>query len=85
MEVPPRTQKVNWDVAIDSPNRRIGIDIIVRDHEGCVIVARSTTGYSGGLVALQSVGFNQDLGLQQTVLEGNAIQIVNGVKANKRN
>jgi hypothetical protein len=45
MEVPPRTQKVNWDVAIDSPNRRIGIDIIVRDHEGCVIVARSTTNF----------------------------------------
>lgn len=83
---------MNWDVAIDSPNRRIGIGIIMWDHEGCVNVARSITNFvivepviAEALSALQTVGFNRDLGLQQTVLEGDAIQIVNGVKANERN
>jgi hypothetical protein len=35
--------KVNWNVAIDSTNRRIGVGIIVRDYKGQVSVTRSKT------------------------------------------
>jgi hypothetical protein len=35
--------KVNWNAAIDKINKRIGIGIIVQDHEGVVLAAGSTT------------------------------------------
>lgn len=36
--------KINWDVAVDKGSGRIGIGIIiVRDHEGIVLAARSMT------------------------------------------
>jgi hypothetical protein len=41
--LPQEMYKVNWDMAIDSTNRRKGIDIIVRDNVGMVNAARSLT------------------------------------------
>jgi hypothetical protein len=35
--------KVNWDAAIDKTKERIGIGIIVQDHEGAVLASCSTT------------------------------------------
>lgn len=36
-------QKVNWDVAIDKVNGHMGMGVIVQDHEGHVLVAKSFT------------------------------------------
>jgi hypothetical protein len=46
LEGPPSigTYKVNWDVVVDTKHEWIGIGIIVRDYEGIVLAARSTTG-----------------------------------------
>jgi hypothetical protein len=35
--------KVNWDAAVDKKNGHIGLGIVVRDYEGVVLAARSTT------------------------------------------
>jgi hypothetical protein len=40
---PAGLQKVNWDVAVDNNNGRLGMRIIVRDHGGFVLTARSLT------------------------------------------
>lgn len=34
---------INWDAAIDSSYRRIGLGVIIRDCEGQVIAAKSQT------------------------------------------
>lgn len=89
---PPGTEKVNWNVAIDSLNGRIGIGIIVLDHEECIIVARSITNFvivepiiTEALAALREMELTRDLWLQRILLEGDMIQIMNVVKANVRN
>lgn len=33
---------MNWDVTLDTVNRRISICVIMRDHEGCALAAKST-------------------------------------------
>lgn len=38
-----RRYKVNWDVALDSHNKRMGIGVIVRDYKGRATVAQSKT------------------------------------------
>jgi hypothetical protein len=42
-KTPTAMIKVNWNAAIDKINKRIGIGIIVQDHEGVVLAAGSTT------------------------------------------
>jgi hypothetical protein len=40
---------------------------------------------SGGCGCLNAAEFSCDLGLQEICLEGDTLQIVNGVKTNERN
>lgn len=84
---PPGVYKVNWDVAIDSTNRRMGIGIIVRDSLGRVEAARSQTicavqepVFAEAQGALCAAEFSRDLGLQSIILEGDSIQVVNALQ-----
>jgi hypothetical protein len=63
--------KINWDVATDSKNKRLGIGIIAWDYEGQVIAAKCPTicvrqepGITKAQAALQVMEFNCKLGLQ---------------------
>jgi ribonuclease HI len=78
---------VNWDAALDSVNRRMGVGILVRDHLGMVIAARSHTlvfltepVVAEAIAALHAVEFSRDLGLPRIVLEGDSLQVVTAVQ-----
>lgn len=64
----------------------------MRDHEGCIIAAKSLSKLASlepvvakALVALYVVGFSRDLGLQNVIMEGDALQVVNAAKFRGRN
>jgi hypothetical protein len=84
---PQNTYKVNWDAALDSVNQRMGVGVIVRDHMGRVIAARSTTVefssepvVAEAIAALHAAEFSRDLGLPKIILEGDSLQVVNAVQ-----
>lgn len=67
--------KINWDVAIDSKNKCMGIDIIAWDCEGQVIATkchsvcvRQEPVIGEAQAALRVVKFSSDLGLQSITL-----------------
>jgi len=79
---------VNWDAVIDKTHGHIGIDFIVRDHEGAGLAACSTTkiflveaAVAEALAAVHTVEFCREIGFFDIMLEGDALQIVNAVKA----
>lgn len=78
--------QVNWDAAIDSGHGRMGIGLIVRDYKDFVIAAENLTKMKNlepiaaeALVVVQAVVFSNELGLQNIILKGNAIQVVNAL------
>jgi ribonuclease HI len=84
--------KLNWDAAVDKFNRRLGIGIVVRDHEGYVHATKSMTilGHLE-LVAVEVLAafyaslFFKELDLHNIILEGDALQVVKVVSFNVRN
>jgi hypothetical protein len=83
--------KVNWDAAIDTVNKRLGIGLIVRNHNGLVIAARSQTKMGclepvavEELAAFQAIEFSIELGLQDIILEEDALQVVNALNFSDR-
>jgi hypothetical protein len=84
---PQEVYKVNWDAAIDSINKCMGVSAIVRDYQGIVIAARSyTLGFiskpvvAEAIAALHVVEFSRDLGIPHLILEGDSLQVVNAVQ-----
>ena len=80
--------KLNWDVASDFKNKLMGIGVVVRDHHGEIIAAlKRRESWSPELVHAESVGalvvaeFSRDLGLQDLILEGDSITVVNALKS----
>lgn len=87
---PLGVQKVNWDVAIDTLNKCIGIGI-VWDHEGYALVAKSITKFAimelvvvEALAVLHATKFSHGLELHKIIMKGDAVQIVNVVNATHR-
>jgi ribonuclease HI len=85
---PTRMFKVNWDAFVDKKNGRIGYGLIIRDFEGVVLAVRSTTKnflvtskVTKVLVALHVVETCKEMGFHDIILEGDALQIVNVIKA----
>jgi hypothetical protein len=80
--------KVNWDAAIDKTNGRIGIAIIVWEHERAILAACNTTKtllveavVVEVLIVVHAVEFCREISFFfEIILEGNALQIVNVVK-----
>jgi hypothetical protein len=90
---PPPTSlyKVNWDVAVDNNNGRIGVGIVVQDFEGVVVAARSATKIFmvapvvvEALAAFNAMELCNEMGFVDIILEGEALQIVNAVKNNRQ-
>jgi hypothetical protein len=78
---------------MDKGPERIRIGLILRDHEGRVLVTRSLTKnflvdptVAEALSALQAVEFCREMaGFYDVTMEGDALQIVNAVKVKHKN
>jgi ribonuclease HI len=84
--------KVNVDAAIDKGVGRMGFGIILRDHEGNFLAAKSATQMGlwdleavEALAAYLGVILGQEMGVQQLILEGDAKQIIDAIQAKDRN
>jgi ribonuclease HI len=71
--------KVNCDASLDKTQCRVGLRIIIRDHGGNVLLARSFTkvgtvepSAAEAMALFQGVIQCQSLGLQKLILEGEA-------------
>ncbi|XP_059460184.1 uncharacterized protein LOC132189464 [Corylus avellana] len=80
--------KVNCDAALDVRNGRIGVGVLVRDHEGRVMAARSVTksGFleptaAEALALFEGVRLCKDLGILNLIVEGGAQVVVNAIQA----
>jgi hypothetical protein len=74
--------KANWDMAVDDKRKRIGIGVILRDHEGGVLSMMCETMEhiqdivtTEVLAARRVVELSQALGIHKLILEGDALQI----------
>ncbi|XP_059445374.1 uncharacterized protein LOC132177155 [Corylus avellana] len=83
--------KVNWDIALDKANGRIGVGVIVRNEAGRVIAAKGSTRLglldataAEALGAFMAVCLCKDLRLTQIYLEGDAKTVVDAVTAGER-
>lgn len=72
--------KVNWDVAYDVNKERIGIGIIIRDHESKVMdTLRARTCLTNSpfiakyLALLMDIQFCKDVGIHHFILKGGAL------------
>ena len=81
--------KVNWDVAIDKSQGRVGIGAIIRDEKGQTLAALSKTRLENlepitgeAFAAFSAVCLCRDLELQHIMMEGDAKQIVDAVNSN---
>jgi ribonuclease HI len=76
---------------VDKGTGRIGIGIIVRDHEGILLAARSFAKTlvvepvaAEGLAAFYAVEFSRDMCFNDIILEGDALQIVAAVQTDSQ-
>jgi ribonuclease HI len=74
--------KVNWDAAVDKKLGQIGYGLIVRDHEGAVLAAWSTTEnylatpeVAKALATLHTVETSKEMGFHDIILEGHALLV----------
>jgi ribonuclease HI len=84
--------KANWDAAVKAQEGQVGLGIIVRDCEGFVLVARSTTFFlaidptmAEAWAALQAVLFCKELGFFYICFEGDSLQVVKESSTNLGN
>ncbi|KAG6678721.1 hypothetical protein I3842_14G094800 [Carya illinoinensis] len=83
---PEGTVKVNWDAAVSEAYDRVGIGLVARDHGGNVIAIKRVAreGYVAPLMAealggLHAAMFAAELNLSSVVLEGDSLQVVQGL------
>ncbi|XP_042980109.1 uncharacterized protein LOC122310294 [Carya illinoinensis] len=74
------------DAVVDMPQNRIGIGLVARDHEGTVLVTKKLSISTitepilvEALGAFHAATLAKELGLNSIILEGDALQIVNGI------
>jgi hypothetical protein len=79
--------KVNWDAALDQRQRRIGMGILARDHDGQVIAAMCSSKpflldpvSAEAFAAWRMAGFCGSLGARHIVVEGDALEIVHALR-----
>ncbi|XP_042944508.1 uncharacterized protein LOC122278379 [Carya illinoinensis] len=83
---PSGSIKINWDAAVDVPQAKVGIGLVARDHEGRILVTKQLIISSipdpllaEGLGAFQAASLARDMEFSPVILEGDAVQIVNGI------
>jgi ribonuclease HI len=78
--------KANWDIALNKQTKWMGIGVIIRDDQGLVSSALCQTKdafpepvTAEAMGALCAIELCKDLGLQDVILEGDAIQVVQAI------
>ncbi|XP_040996051.1 uncharacterized protein LOC121242225 [Juglans microcarpa x Juglans regia] len=92
-EAPPRGKlKLNWDVALEKNNCKVGVGAVIRDWEGTVkaTMRKKHDLYPDPLLAeayalLQATIFCKSLGWKEIILEGDSLQVVNFLKTGEVN
>jgi hypothetical protein len=87
-----RWWKINWDFAVEKAQCQSGLEMIVKDHTGSVIAAKSLS-RSGildptvgeALASLHAVRLGQELGGSAIILEGDAKQVVEAINSDVSN
>ncbi|XP_059455112.1 uncharacterized protein LOC132185342 [Corylus avellana] len=84
--------KVNVDSALNKKEGKMGFGLVMRDHEGRVIVAKSIvrlgkwdSAAAEALAAYFGVISGHEQGVQQLILEGDAKQITEAIKDEGQN
>ncbi|XP_042969031.1 uncharacterized protein LOC122301707 [Carya illinoinensis] len=86
--IPPPTNcvKINWDAAVSVPQDRVGIGLVARDHEGSILVTKklllsslTEPALAEALGAFHAANLAKDMEFRLVILEGDALQIVNGI------
>ncbi|XP_042972967.1 uncharacterized protein LOC122304769 [Carya illinoinensis] len=87
---PEGTVKVNWDVPVSEARDRVGIGLIARHHRGNVIAVKRVAreGCVAPLLAeamggLHVAMFASELNLSSVVLEGDSLQVVQGLSLHR--
>ncbi|XP_042988721.1 uncharacterized protein LOC122316237 [Carya illinoinensis] len=87
---PEGVVKINWDAALSEARDRVDFGLVARDHEGGVIVVKKVS--KGGCVVpllaeaiggLQAAIFASELNLSSMILEGDSLQVVQGLSLHK--
>jgi hypothetical protein len=84
---PASVYKVNWDIALDNLNKKMGAGVVVKDSRGmvCATLRRTFKIFQEpvvgeGMAALVAVEFYRYIGLQEILLEGDSLVIVKVLK-----
>ncbi|XP_059450922.1 uncharacterized protein LOC132181699 [Corylus avellana] len=78
--------KVNWDIAISTGRKCMGIGVIIRDAAGRVLAAQSKSfmavydpATGEALAALHAEGLCRDLGFYDIIFEGDSLSMVKAI------
>jgi hypothetical protein len=90
-EPPPRnTIKINWDAAVATEKKEIGIGLIARDETGKFVAAVSKKErvavepvVAETLAALSAIQWCQEQSFQDVIFEGDALQVVKEVNSDR--
>ncbi|KAE8076401.1 hypothetical protein FH972_015056 [Carpinus fangiana] len=75
--------KINWDEVINKNGGRMGVGIVVRDHNGVVVGAMCVTKshiinptIAEAVKAWQALALGKRLGLTNIIIEGVSLEVV---------
>lgn len=81
------SMKLNWDAALDIKNRKLGIGIIIRHHNGAVVACLSSVEdfHSKAVLAecralWRALVFSEQLSIDKVTLEGDAQVVIQAAK-----
>jgi glycerol dehydrogenase-like iron-containing ADH family enzyme len=84
--------KANWDVALQKNAKLVGIGVIVQDHNGRMVAARSFTKRGvleqkirETIASFHAAQLCKELGLQDVILEGDARSVAEAINGNCSN
>ncbi|KAJ0096619.1 hypothetical protein Patl1_27305 [Pistacia atlantica] len=84
--------KVNWDASVGKENGTIGVGIAIRDWQGRFLATMRMkktmlpdAHVAESFTALQAVILAVDIGINQIILEGDALQVVNDLLRDEEN
>ncbi|XP_059458269.1 uncharacterized protein LOC132187853 [Corylus avellana] len=75
--------KINWDASVDKQRNRMGVGVVIRDHEGGVVAMFCTSKefvqdptMAEAIGAWEAVKLAQRLELRQALFEGDSLEVV---------
>ena len=84
--------KINFDGANAESSRMFGVGVVIRDSEGAVLAScaeKLNQPFKAedmeALAALKALSFAHELGFQNIVLEGDALNLIQALKAQEQN